>query len=857
MFSAYNDPIFKLRKQRWTKPLAAACLAFLVTPLAFAQARIAPGHGGTATNSQSSNYSSPIALSADNQLLWAVNPDFNNVVVIRTDTQSVVAKITVGKEPQSVALSPDGRHVYVANAADGTLSVIKITNQDPNRFSAAMDLSAGPQSNVTTGAEPRSVVVTPDGRKVFVANSSQDTITAIDTATSAILGTFDLRTSACNAPDHERHFQPGALAVTADSRYLLVTRYLSFTSAGGVQRNDMGKEGIVCRLSVDTWRASGTSLSDPVVVHMAPQNSGFPDQKGNVTYAFPNQLQSVVVHGNAAYLPNIAASPSGPLYYQTDTQAYVNAIGNVEGTPSDGGDINLHLGAQVPESGKPQLYFANPDAMAFTTRDGAGYAYVASGGSDLLVKLRVLDNGALAFTGNSTTTRYIDLNDPDSPVTSGYNAGKNPIGLVINAAGNTAFVLNYVSRNVSVVDLNADKVVKVIRTAELPAAGTESESVLVGAELFFSSRGNFVNPSGIGSSRNRMSENGRQSCASCHPRGLTDGVIWQFNTGPRKTIAINGTFNPRNMLDQRIIDASAIFDELQDADFNTRNVSGPGPLPQPLPCAVTPQAPTITESTIDPEHGLVIGKWHDFAEAPCVMNAFAIPNGDRPQPTVQLPGSTVEVPALDAMKEWQHYGIRTPNRAMTKRELAERGGDPAGGVGEEEIAQGRQMFDRAGCSSCHSSGKWSASSKNFISPPPANEIETEAASTGANQSQFLFTYLKNINSYGLNVAGSGNTIGGYPAIGGIETDSAGLKALGYDFNGDGKGTGYAISSILGTYSLQPYYHNGACETLKCVVMDSNHRAAGLSGRMDPVFDEHARMVLVKFLESIDTKTDPF
>lgn len=167
------------------------------------------------------------------------------------------------------------------------------------------------------------------------------------------------------------------------------------------------------------------------------------------------------------------------------------------------------------------------------------------------------------------------------------------------------------------------------------------------------------------------------------------------------------------------------------------------------------------------------------------------------------------------------------------------------------------MYQRAGCSSCHSSGKWSASSKDFMSPPPAVDIETEAVSTGANQSPFMFRYLKDIHSYNLNVAGSGNAIEGYSPIGGVETDSAGLKALGYDFNGDGKGSGFSISSILGTYNLQPYYHNGACETLRCIVSDTNHRNAGLSGQMDPIVDEHAKAVLIKFLESVDANTDPF
>jgi hypothetical protein len=121
--------------------------------------------------------------------------------------------------------------------------------------------------------------------------------------------------------------------------------------------------------------------------------------------------------------------------------------------------------------------------------------------------------------------------------------------------------------------------------------------------MFFSSRGKFVRVAGAnGSSINRLSTMGRQNCASCHADGLTDGIIWQFQSGPRKTLAINGTFAPMDKSDQRIINASAIFDEVEDVEFNTRLTSSAGPLAYPLPCIVTPPFYDITESRIDPDH---------------------------------------------------------------------------------------------------------------------------------------------------------------------------------------------------------------------------------------------------------------
>ena len=163
-----------------------------------------------------------------------------------------------------------------------------------------------------------------------------------------------------------------------------------------------------------------------------------------------------MIRGNQAYLPNIAASPEGPLRFNVSTQAFVNVLDNVNGGTRDGSQgrfLNLHLGARTPEAGKKKLFFANVWAIGFTKKSGSGAAYVVSAGSDLLVKVNVAGNGALSFTGGPATTRYIDLNDPANPATAGDNAGKNPQGIVVNKQGTKAWVNNFVSRNVSVVDL--------------------------------------------------------------------------------------------------------------------------------------------------------------------------------------------------------------------------------------------------------------------------------------------------------------------------------------------------------------------------------------------------------------------
>jgi YVTN family beta-propeller protein len=832
--------------------LTSAAYGLTMAPLALAEQEGRPT--GSATQP---THSSPIAISADDRLVWSVNPDLNTVSVIRTDIGQRIARIPVGKDPRSVALSPDGRHAYVANAADNTVSIIRIAESDLTRFSAVPDASGPGSARLTTGAEPRAVVVSPDSSRVFVANRSQDTISVISAQENRLVGSFDLDNSDCNDANHEHHFQPAALAVTGDGRFLLVTQYISYTSGSGVQRDDLGKEGVVCRLEIGSSSFTGGGLQHPVAIRLAPADTGFLDPNGNRTHAFPNQLQSIVLHGRRAFLANLGASPSGPLNFATDTLPFVNSVGDVEARPSDLGAISLNVGGMVPEAGKLELYFSNPDAMAFTTPSGAGYAYVASGGSDILVKLRVLADESLAFTAGANTTRYIDLNDPDNAATSGANAGKNPIGLAINKAGTRAYTLNYVSRNISVVDLTTDKVVKVIASEDLPPPGSHAEEILIGAEMFFSSRGNFLNPTNMGSSHNRLSEKGHQSCASCHPAGLNDGVVWQFNSGPRKTIALNGTFNRLDPHDQRLINVSAIFDEVADAELNTRLTSGPGLLPIPQPCLATPPQTSVTSSTTDPDHGLILGAPFEFALAPCIVNGFTIPNAGRPSAAVQLPGSNVLWSGLDSIGEWVHFAIRTPNRPLTRAELLAAHADPAGGLDDLEIAAGRRLFGQAGCNNCHSGGMWSISSRKFAPPPPPEDIATESGVPGVNQAQYLWRALVDIGSFGLNVPGSGNPIAGFPQIGGIETDTNGNKALGLDYNGDGKGAGFSPSSLLGTYNVQPYYHNGACETLECVLADATHRRAGEGSRPDMLRGALERKLLLQFLKSLDASTPVF
>ncbi|MBD0281199.1 MAG: hypothetical protein ICV69_03245 [Thermoleophilaceae bacterium] len=809
-------------------------------------------------------YSSPITMSADGRLIWVVNPGGDNVAVISTRTNEVITRIDVGDEPQSVAVDPNNRYAFVANAAAGTVTVIRILNPRPGSFRARR------QRTLVTGAEPWNIVASPDGRRIFVANSSQNTITVIDaqrrrvgrrTIQPRIVGDVNLQRSRCNEPDLSRHFQPRGLAVTRNNRRLYVTSFLSFTGPGGRQASDTGKVGIVCRLNINTRSRRIRNYRPAQRIALAPRVTGFQvdangDGTPDDTSAFPNQLQSIVLRGGQGFLPNIAASPDGPLRFNTSTQAFVNVIDGVNGrrqTDASGTKFrNLQLGARDPEPGKKRLFFANVWAIAFTDQRGGGNAYVVSAGSDLLVKLNVAGNGRLDFTVDDDTTRYIDLNDPANPETSGDNAGKLPQGIVINRRGTRAWVVNFVSRNVSVVDLQSDQVIDTIRLAPLPTPGSQDEVIAVGAEMFFSSRGNFDRPAGaLVQTSERLSSEGWQSCSSCHFEGLTDGVIWEFGSGPRKSVPLNASFNPSNRDEQRAFNYSAIFDEVEDFDTNVRNTSGPGPIPAnepPVPCnAPFPPANVSPTRAFRATHGLIISDNGNINEAPCLIpSLIPIPNANRQQVTVTLPGSNVSVPAMTAMREWVRFAVRTPDGPFTRRGVGNR-------LSPALVRQGETLFSQAGCANCHGTSLFT-NSRRLPPPPPATEVFTERTPPPLFGNpvavQFVNSRLSDIGSFNLGVPGGGNEIGGN--VGADEITNAGgtpQDALGRDYNGDGRGNGYNIPSLLGIHNVPPYYHNGACETLACVLSNVRHRTANgtLPDRLTSARD---RARVVAFLRSI-------
>lgn len=122
-----------------------------------------------------------LGISPDGSTLYALAGGSGHrlLSVIDTTTGAVVEEITVGYFPLSLDVSPDGSTVYVANSRDNTVS--------------AIDTETYAIENITVGDVAFPVVVSPDGQTLYVAEREAEgagyakAIRVVDTTTHEVI----------------------------------------------------------------------------------------------------------------------------------------------------------------------------------------------------------------------------------------------------------------------------------------------------------------------------------------------------------------------------------------------------------------------------------------------------------------------------------------------------------------------------------------------------------------------------------------------------------------------------------------------------------------------------------------------
>jgi YVTN family beta-propeller protein len=424
-----------------------------------------------------------------------------------------------------VAVAPDGTRIYVANTVSGSITVLSADRANSTYGSTVTLLT------IPVGTEPYGLALTPSGKKLYVANARSNSVSVIDTSTNLVVKTIA-----------DAGIEPRGIAITNGGgddaqETVFVTQFLSLPAPGKQDGSDDAKTGRVTVISAATDTVTGTITLNPVadtgfkaagdaLARTAPPATPAPEDFKFVTGAYPNQLNSIAIRGRFAFVPNTGASPNGPTRFNVNTQSLLSVIDTASKADA-GKTINMHQ-AVTNQTNATRRFITQPWSMAFKHQADEGY--VISAASNIVVKLKIdpLTGAATVQSDPSDTTRVLQI-----------PTGKNPRGIVVSTSDRAAYVMNYVSRDVTVIDLSGtvERVSATLSSASLPTAGTPEERVQIGKELYHTSIGEFDPPAtGQPPVTGRMSNQGWGSCGSCHPFGLSDNVVWIFGAGPRRTV---------------------------------------------------------------------------------------------------------------------------------------------------------------------------------------------------------------------------------------------------------------------------------------------------------------------------------
>lgn len=459
--------------------------------------------------------SGPIQITADGSTVWAVNPDNDSVARIDTATEAV----------------------------------LEIPLPDPGQRHA-----------------PQGLAVLDDGSEVWVACHDSDRVYVLRGSDGAVLARIDLPwgtgpySIALPPPSGVPPVQPYALVTGFRGARLAVLEVAShslreivepvFQTPYGLTFTDDGSAWVT-HLFADGEhpRLTRIDVSDPDALRVTTKSRVFPAQPQSSGSTAPRPAEGgyATLRGHPAQVP--AGQDLGrvwlPIQYQNLHDDAPSPDATVQSTirKLDLASRQIGLGSNLPsEPGYPIKVVLTAvdvhDPVAgggVPVYDGPGWNAAVSGPVDLAFAA----DGLTAYVLHEQSEDVLVVPTDTPPVRPAaapplveIPVGRRPMGIVASPTTDRAYVLNVLSRTVSVLDLTAGSVLRELTVTPLTGEPL-SPTLLRGASLFHTSNEDAV-------SRNR-----KVACASCHLNGEHDGRTWDLqhlpgNHGPRQTQTLAG-----------------------------------------------------------------------------------------------------------------------------------------------------------------------------------------------------------------------------------------------------------------------------------------------------------------------------
>ena len=465
-----------------------------------------------------SPHASPIAISGGH--VFVVNTPSDTVDVIDRNTRKILARVHVGIDPVSIAVRPDGKEVWVSNHVSDSVSVIDNAPKSPTYLHVIATIQQFDAKTKATRFDEPVGIAFANNEKAYVALSSENQIAVINVATREVSKRLTI-----TAQD------PRSITVRDGRLYVIPFESNNKTQLSGGAKDDIDGDLV----TFDAWQHSIRVNNVLSLGHVTDivKHPKVPDRD---LYVFDTKTDKLieVVDTLGTLLYGLTVDSKGRVFVaQTDARndangragtkkhglkelenrAFLNQITSVEfkGDSAKKPDfIDLEpLPPKHPEKGKA---LATPFAIQISDDDST--LVVSAAGSDKLFTVDAASGAVLGRIAVGAVPRGIALENSES--------GKPSQAWVYNAVANT----------VSVVDVSDPVNPQVAGFVRLE--DPTHKQVKLGRTWFNDAD---------------ASSTGTFSCASCHPDGHTDQLLWVIKTPivtggnqimPRSTMPIRG-----------------------------------------------------------------------------------------------------------------------------------------------------------------------------------------------------------------------------------------------------------------------------------------------------------------------------